>query len=142
MVLGDSRSRSRVRASACASAWNRGAFGSSDHSNQHRHDAQEKAAAGLKHFRFNRLDTADEVENCGAFGGRTLRHAVEASLVLGAELTGALGDVENDRCRRSQQLVRKVTPAARELPNDVVRHAHEIKSGTVDVEALVIKLIR
>ena len=74
------------------------------------------------------------------FGRGPPRHSVEASLLLGRELSGSFRNVEDDRGCGSLKLIGQIASAPRQLLDHVVGQDEEAKSSLVDVEPLMIEV--
>ena len=75
----------------------------------------------------------------GALGRGALRHPVEASLLRGRELAGALSNVQSDRVRRATQLVPDVGPPLGQIFGQLVEHRDRIQRHAEHVQPFEIE---
>jgi hypothetical protein len=80
-----------------------------------------------------------EMEDRGRFGRRAAGHPIEATLLVVAELTGALRHVEHDRRGRPIELVLEVRPPWGHLLEYLIAEVEYFEGALIDVETLVVE---
>lgn len=109
------------------------------HAAQHGDDAHTESFCRCCGLRVDQSLKSKEVNDRGAFHGRTSRNGVEASALPLGGLACSLCDVERDGNRRASELVSKFAVTARHLLQDLKGECRELQGALVDVEPLKIQ---
>src|SRR5712691_6970078 len=72
---------------------------------QHLDDTNKQATGSAVELDGYDAASEQEVDDGGAFGGATPRHAIEAGLVGAREAAGSLSQIQNDRYTRALELI-------------------------------------
>jgi hypothetical protein len=114
-------------------------FGFRDEADEHLDDANEELPGRLDRCGGHGVTALEDVEERSGLLGRPACDPVEAHLLVWAELTSALGGVQDDRRGGAVELVLEVGAAGRHGVVDLPNEIEEVEGAVVGVELEVVQ---